>query len=368
MGLSSKKSTTNTTSSYNNTSTPTNPAQVTGGLTGFADNITNLQNRDPYSFTVGANPLQTQAGQTASQLGSSMPTAQQNFNENMMSAEGNTVGLLGANAPHMGAATAYGGIQNYMDPYLNSVVNTSTANYDRNDGYQRAQAKLDMGNMDDTFGGSGAASYLGNRDATAGLGRAQLEAGLRSQGYTQALAAAQADADRQQQANATNAGLENSNLDRRLTAANQQGALAGNFLTGNTMIDANNRDNIASQGGTGEALRQIELQHQLAPLTTASTIAGLWGSTPLGLLHGENDNGQSQSTSTTKTSDPMGTIAGVLGGVGSLATGLGAMGLGGNLAGMFGGQMLGGSGALGLGGNTLGGLKGLGAGANALPI
>jgi hypothetical protein len=49
----------------------------------------------------------------------------------------------------------------------------------------------------------------------------------------------------------------------------------------------------------------------------------LWGSTPFNLMTGQHTTG----TTTSKTSDPVGTIAGIAGGLGSLATGLGGMGL-----------------------------------------
>lgn len=285
-----------------------------------------------------------------------MPGAMGSFQTGVGNATGITGQVAGAGAPqmtaaqmaaaHMDAATAYGGIDHYMDPYLNDVVNTTLTGFDKNAGLQRAQAQMGLAG-DTTFGGSGGSIYKALLEGNLSDSRAATEAGLRSQGYAQALAAAQQDAQRQQEANstnagftqgansanagfqqqagATNAGLADSNLTRQLAAGGQLGNLADMGLTGAIAGDANTRSNIDTQSAQGDLIRQIALQHNLAPITVASALSGLWGSTPFGLLHGENDT--SHSTSTQTVSDPMGTIASLAGAAGSLATGLGGLGL-----------------------------------------
>lgn len=328
MGLSSKK--TKTTSDSHSVSTPINPAEVTNGLTGFAGTITGLQNQDPYSFTAAADPLQTKAGAVANGLGSGIGGAMDTATSSLGNATDMTNFIMNAKAPQMTAQTAYGGIGNYMDPYLTDVVNTTLAGFDRNAGSQQAQAALDLAG-DDTFGGSGGALYKAKLASDQGLDRASTEAGLRSTGWNTALGAAQQDAQRAQDASAMNAQLHGQMMDRRLTGAAQLGTLGTEGLNNALNVDANNRSNVSSMKDMGEVLRQIQLQHNTAPLSVASTIAGLYGSTPFGLLHGQDDT--SHSTSTTKTTDPMGTIAGLAGAAGAVMSGLGGLGLGSGLLG-----------------------------------
>jgi len=302
MGLSSK---TSKTTSHTEVK-PTNPTQVTNGLTGFADQITNLQNRDPSSFTVAANPLQSQAAGLAGSLGMYDNQAGAAMNSQLDDAYGSL-----SKFQDQPGARALTYMNDYMDPYLNAVVNTSLANYDTNAARQSAQAQLDLA-QDTAQGGSGGSLYKAMLAREQGDGRASLDSSLRSQGWNTALGAGQQDAGNEMQQR----GLA-------LQAAQSMGQLANDRFNNTLNFDANNRANVGAQMQAGDDMRQIDLQRQLAPLTAASAISGLWGSTPFGLMQGQI----SDSTSKTKVNDPIGGIAGLAGGLGALGMGLGGLGL-----------------------------------------
>jgi hypothetical protein len=305
-----------TKSSSTSTVTPTNPAQVVNGLTGFATDITNLQNADPYSFTAGPTDLQTQGANAAAGLGAGVAAQDPWFKLGTSQAYGDAVSAGAA-----GASRALPYINDYLNPYLNDVVNSSLANYDKTAGQQQAQFTLGQA-QDDTFGGSSFGLGLSNLLSSQGLDRAQLESGLRSQGWNTALSAAQNDAQLAEQAR-----------QRQLAAAAQEAQIANQVLNGSLAEDANARSNINSQEATGEALRQIQLQHNLAPLSGAGAVAGLWGQAPFGLLHGETQQTQSKSTS----SDPLGAASQALGLARSLGAALSGFGLGDSIGSLFGG-------------------------------
>jgi hypothetical protein len=72
MGLSTSKTKTKTdsTSNQTGTTTPNLPPDLQSGLTGFTDKLNSLQGVDPYSTVAPQSPLQDQAYNNASQLGS----------------------------------------------------------------------------------------------------------------------------------------------------------------------------------------------------------------------------------------------------------------------------------------------------------
>jgi hypothetical protein len=205
-----------------------------------------------------------------------------------------------------------------MSPYLNDVVNTTLKGYDDNANQTRQGQMLDLAN-DSTFGGSGGSILRALTEGQIGQGRAATEAGLRQQGFETALGAANNDANRYQNTNDLNAQLSAQGQDRTLSAAAQ----LQNLITSN---DANARANLAAQGDIGAQLRDIEQQRLGAPLNLLATQAGLFGSLPLGLLHGQvgDSTGQSNGTSTTTVSDPLGSLSSLMSGAGSLAMGLAA--------------------------------------------
>jgi hypothetical protein len=170
------------------------------------------------------------------------------------------------------------------------VVNTTLAGYDQNANQQTQQANLDLAG-DQTFGGSGGSIYKALLGGQQGLGRAQTEAQLRDQGFTTALGAANNDANRAQSAAELNAQLRGQQIDRALAAAGQLVGLSNSY-------DANTRDNLATQAGIGGSLQQIDQQKAGAPLALLGLQSNLFGSLPLGLLHGQDTSGTQSGTST----------------------------------------------------------------------
>jgi len=296
MGKSSKTSTTQNTQT-NLTQTPTNPAFVDQGLAGIGGKINDLTNADPYSFIAGPDPLQTQAGTAASGL-----TSPQGFNDAASALQAATQ----AGSPDISSM-----LSRFMNPYTDSVVNSSLAGFDQNSALTNAQNKLNLGN-DTTFGGSGAAITDALTHGQQSLARGQLESGLRSQGFNTALQGATSQGQ-----------LDSTAQAQRIAAA--QAASNNAAAQGN---DA--RANVDTQGQIGQMLQQLAQQRAASPLSLLNFQTSQYGSLPLGLLHGQNTNGteNSQGTSNTKVSDPLGSI-------GSLLMGAGALGASGGLAGFL---------------------------------
>lgn len=326
MGLSSKKSsstsTTNSssnsnfnsaTSGFNNSqTTATNPAFVAPALEGVTNAVTNLANVDPTSFVAGPDALQTQAGQGAAGLSVS-PYFDSGAN---LIASG---GQAPANmySPNTGtAASSADYISQFMNPYVNDVVNTSLAGFDQNAAQQTQQAGLGLNN-DATFGGSGGALQLGQLGGQLALSRGQLSSGLYSDAYNNALQAANAQADRAQNMTMANTSATNTasqyDAGARDAAANRQIA-AGQALTATGAAAGNQANqNIATQASIGSILQAIQQAKAGAPLALTSAQASLLGSLApaLNLLHGSVTNDVNGSTtsgdsSTTGTSTTTG--------------------------------------------------------------
>jgi len=300
----SKSSKTNTTqnTATNLTQTPTNPDWVTSGVQGLGTTLTNLGNADPSSFVAGADPLQTTAA--AGAAGLTTPAA--------FATGASDLSSVGPNA--VGPNSLLPNLQSYMNPYTDDVVNTSLADYDKNAGYTRAQNQLSLAN-DDTFGGSGGAIQTAISNDNIDRGRASLDAGLRDQAFTAGAGLANDDANRAQ------AGQQESAADTLAAGQGLTANAAGQNVAENTNID--------TQSSIGQILQALAQAHASAPLATAGALDSMWAGLPTGLFHGTTANGTSNSTGTssTTTTDPMGSLGSLISAGGSLASGLGAMGL-----------------------------------------
>lgn len=296
----SKKTTTKTNQQTHMVQTPNNPEFVSKGIEGLAGQVTDLSKADPYSFVAGPDALQTQAAQGASALSSSP-------------VQGILNGVATAGPQSVQAASLLDNLPAYMSPYTKDVVDASLADYDFGAGQQDAQARLDLGG-DTTFGGSGGALYRSALGGQLARGRGTLSAGLRDQAFNTGASLSGQDADRRQQASMSNASLAEQALARQAAAAQAMGS--------------EGRANVDTQSQIGAILQQLAQTRAVAPLSLLGTQATLFGGLPLGLLQGQTQDGTMSGTSTSKTSDPMGAIGGLLAGAGSLATGLGGLGLG----------------------------------------
>lgn len=266
------------------TTAPTNPDWVNFGGQSLWNGAQNLAGVDPQTYVAGANPLQVQAGAGAAALTGS-PDAYQ-------TAQAITSNAFGRPAAQSGGVTADGYVNNYLNPYLQNVVDSSMADFDANAGQTRAQQSLQLAKSG-ALGGSGSALAIGQTEGQLARARATTDSGLRSQAYDTALTNAQQDAQRQQGANDLNAQLKQQNRQMILGAANQLGSLA-------TAQNETNRQNIATQGAVGGQLQQIQQQQAQAPLDLQSWLAAQFSGLPTDLYHGTTQTG-------TQTSDETGT-------------------------------------------------------------
>jgi hypothetical protein len=147
--------------------------------------------------------------------------------------------------------TAAGGISTYMNPYTQSVIDTSMADLERQRQMQMNQLGA-QASAAGAFGGSrqGVAESLTN-EAFARQG-GQLASGLRQQGFNTALGASQQDVSNFLQAGLANQGAEQQAAALRAQAASQLGNLA---QTGFGMgMDINQQQ--MQQGMLQQALQQ----------------------------------------------------------------------------------------------------------------
>lgn len=268
-----------TTKSFSNnsssTTTPTVPEWASNLTQSVAGRVGAVNGLDPYSLTSPVNALQQQAAGGASAL-SGTPW-------NYEAALGETGSVMNANAPRTEAVSASSYIDRYLNPYLREVVDSTSADLDADAGRVRAQQALDLAGAG-AFGGSGTALTQSMTEGELARARASSLAGLRSQGFTTALGAAQQDATRRQSANDLNAQLYAGQMDRALASAGQLGSLASSY-------EAGQRANVATQAGLGETLRSIDQEQRQAPVTSAQQVVAMLSGLPIQLFTGSQMTG-----------------------------------------------------------------------------
>lgn len=283
--------------------TPTNPEWVTSGAKARADAISDLDKIDPYSLVPGTNPLLDRAASSALGLGSTAGW----YGEAADAARKQLSG--GGGGGGVSAASLLDGLDAYISPYTQNVVNAALGDFDFNAGQTRAAQKLAEANSG-AFGGSGAALTRSMTEDALTRGRASTEASLRDAAFKLGAQLSGQDADRRQAASVANAQLGEQAAARALQAAGLLGGLAGDY-------DANIRGNIGVQSQLGEMFRGYEKERLMAPFTKEQLLNSMFSQLPLELFNG------SRTTSTTKESDPVGQIAKLLDAFGSAATGIG---------------------------------------------
>ncbi|WP_372785016.1 hypothetical protein [Phenylobacterium sp.] len=271
----------------NSTTMPVVPDWASNLTQSVAGRVGGLVGQDPQSQVAPVNPLQTAAGANAGVLSGSP--------WNFDGALDLYRGVANRQAPSISA-----NIGQFMDPYLNGVVNATSADLDASDGKVRAQQALDLAGSG-AFGGSGAALTQSATEGELARARATSLGALRSQGFAQALGGATSQAQLQQQQQA------------------QRLASAQGIVDASTAYDANQRANIASQLATGDDLRNITQQQLQAPETSTAQIVAMLSGLPIGLFTGQATNGTS-STQTTGQNTNVNASAGI---------GLGSKGWGG---------------------------------------
>lgn len=249
------------------TSTPNVPDWLSQTTMGLNSKIQELGARDPLSFVPGASQLQQQAYQGASTWN---PTA--NYGD----------------IPQVQAASLLEGLQNYMSPYTNDVVNTTLAGFDENAGRTRAQQAAQMA-ATGSFRGSRAGVREGITEGELARERAGTEAQLRDAAFT------------------TGAGLSNQDAGRRQSASEANASQALELANSRTAAE---QARLGLLGNMGQTQYQQDYAQAQAPLDLLKTQTGLFAGLNPSSYFGQTTNasGSSQGTSTTRQSDPLGTL------------------------------------------------------------
>lgn len=257
---------------------------MTNSTQGFQDRINGLLNTDATSMVPGASDLQTQAFQQAQGLTDRAPmTAQQATSRGILDVD----------------------LEGYQNPFQQQVIDTTLAGYDEQSAMKAAQLAAQQA-QGQKFSGSGSAieRALFNRGVV--QDRAGTEAGLRSSGFDRATGLATGDLNREAETSRFNAQAANQMLLSEREAQLQD---------------------IGLLSGLGGQQRDIEREQLGAEPELLKLIAALNSSQRYDLFKGGTTVGNETSNSTTKTSDPLGTLSGILAGAGSAASGLGALGV-----------------------------------------
>lgn len=306
-----------TTREFNSTTMPINPQPVTDAITGIAGTLNNLAGIDPYSLVPGTNPFHDMAGEAIGGL----DDVTNSFLRNPMWNDFMKSGPSLANS-----INAKGLIEGFENPYTQSVVDSTLAQFDETANQERT-ANLLRGSKSNAFSSSGGGIFQALSDRFTDQNRGTLEGTLRNQGFAQALQAALQQAGQDTQVSMQNAQQSNA---YRL-------AQMDSLLNRTALLGSEGRANAALQGDFGNMMRGIEQQEAMSPFTAAQLRAGIAGSTPFGITRGEETQGHEKSTS--RTSDPLGTIgslamlaAAPFTGGASLLGGLGALGGAGSLS------------------------------------
>lgn len=192
-------------------------------------------------------------------------------------------------------------IASFMNPYMKDVVDTSLADFDFGAGVSRAQGQLARAG-DETFGGSSGALQAALTEGELGRGRGSLSASLRSGGFDRASALAAQQAGLDSGRNLTNAGFREQALNRNI----QGGTALGNL---GATRGAEDRANVQTKFGLGEAQRQIEKEQGNASIDALLKQISAFSGLPLDILKGYTTSGTSSSTGTSTTKQSGATLA-----------------------------------------------------------
>ncbi|WP_430425604.1 hypothetical protein [Phenylobacterium sp.] len=304
--ISTGKRTTDSSGTFNNTTTSTLPEWGVTPVQGAAARIGGLLNYKPADLTAPAHDLQRRAAADTTDLGG--------YDGNFGLATDVTRGVadtswlqphLHTNAPFASGGKAYDYVRQY-ERNINDLLGAHEAEFDAHAGQVRAQQALDLAGAG-AFGGSGAALTQSMTEGELARGRASTLSGLRSRAFESALSAAAGDADRATQARISNAntalqdqaqkvgfGFQARGL--QMNAANQLGALA-------TGLDANRRANIDARAAQGGVLRGIDQAQRDAPFTSVERIVASLNGLPLSLFGVKNEQGVETKHSVEKSKD-----------------------------------------------------------------
>lgn len=353
----SKKS--KTTSQSTTVQTPNVPSWIQGPYQQYTGQVASLLNSDPSSYSVGANANQQAAWQRAGALTGSPSIGQGTqamqgllgYTPQSVSMGGNsyTPNQMGATGDYTAAQLGDTDLSRYTSPFQQQVIDASMADYDNLLGqtFNSLKASTPTG----AFGGSRQGVAMGQAGADAARQQAGLLAGLRQSGFQNAQQAAlqdiaarnqfraQQNADLfgreqfnvgarnafQAQQNADNLATQQFNSGQDLAGAQFRSGAARSLFDMGVGADQNERANIGLLGSAGDQQREIELANnpELQRATWLATLGGLLGQAQPQLFTGQTTN--QNATSTSRTSDPLGAITGLLGGAGTIMSGIGML-------------------------------------------
>lgn len=314
-----KKTTTKETSQSQGTTQASTPTWIQNGHQSYMDGVNALMGQGAGAFTpAGPNALQQSAfsgaqGLTTSPLyGQAADLANQAAN----------AGASSAGPAQQATARNFTDVQ--LDPYMNNGLNglldAASADYAATGGRvnaaQAAQAAAN-GGARNSNNAIREAITQGELSRAANTGLSQ----LRYDAFNSAANLAQNDLNREAQNNQFNAGQANQMS--QFNAGQQDNALsrmlAGAGLLGNLgqAQGQDERANIGLQAGMGDAQYQMDLMRQQYPLQFQQIMQSLSGFNPA-LYGGATNSQNTNSTGTTTTSDPMGSLGALLGGAGAL--------------------------------------------------
>lgn len=302
MGLSSKKTSTNSqaTGTSSTTATPSVPDWLANPYKTSATQVGQLQQMDPSQFAPQTSPLEQQAMDGVGNL-----TVSPNY-------QTATTQLNGINydPQQVQGQSLLSGLQDYFNPYKDQVLNPVLNDLDVQAGQTRA-AQSAKEAATGSFRGSRAGIAEGETEGNLARARASTEGGLLNDMYNTATSLSNSDAQRRQDAATTNAA-------NGITANSQRLQGAGLLSTIGQNEGADARANIGAQTSLGVLQQQIADAQRQAPITYQQQIQGLLAGLDPSLFSGKTVTGTDTSTSNS-TSKSSGSVLDTIGKLGQMA-------------------------------------------------
>lgn len=274
----------NSTSTANQTTTPSVPSWITDPLQSQVSNISALSDVPASSYVAPQSALQVQANnQGASTLSGT--------NSNYTTA----ANTIGANA-NVGSSQ----INSFLNPYLSQVLGTTNQQLAQNAGVQNANLEA-QGAANGAFGGSRFGVAQGVLGGQQQLALGQTDANIENTGYQNAVTSALSNAQLGQ-----NAGIAQGNLGSQESASNVA-----------------NIAELANLGGAQQATAQAQAT---APIALAQAQGGLLDQLPINNYTSTNMTGTGTNTGSTSSMNPLAWLQGIgglfSGGANSAASGV----------------------------------------------
>jgi hypothetical protein len=262
------------TSAYDRTTAPVIPDWISNSAQSLDSTLRRLGGADPQSYVAGPHDLEIGAANGVANLGGDRSVYDQ---------------LLTRPAPVVQGQSLLSGLDRYISPYRNQVVDAAMADFDADAGRTRATQALQMAGAG-AFGGSGAALTQSLTEGELSRARNSQVSELLDQMFNRGAALSNQDADRRQAASQANAQLYQDDSQRRAQLMFDQ--------------DAMTRAGLQLKGELGAQLRGVEQQQRQAPLELAGWQREQFSGLPLQLFPGERSTGnetQNQAENRTGT-------------------------------------------------------------------